>query len=87
MKVMITAFIILGGIAALLLRIIFFSGPLRTPVLPPPTGIIDMHCPTAGSGAGERGAWVSDAMRHRWKFGLYMRVFGSSEKEEFTTME
>ena len=79
---MIIAFIVLGGIAALLLlRIIFFTGPLRTPVLPPPTGIIDMHCHTAGIGAGESGAWVSDAMRRSWKFKLYMRVFGSSEKE------
>ena len=76
------ATITLGVIVALLLlRAIFFSGPLRTPVTPPPTGIIDMHCHTAGIGAGESGAWVSDAMRHSWKFGLYMRVFGSSKKE------
>jgi predicted TIM-barrel fold metal-dependent hydrolase len=79
---MVPACIILGVIAALLLlRIILFTGPLRTPVLPPPKGIIDMHCHTAGIGAGDSGAWVSDAMRRSWKFGLYMRVFGSSEKE------
>ncbi len=82
MAMMIIAFIVLGGIAALLLlRIMFFSGSLRTPVLPPPTGIIDMHCHTAGIGAGESGAWVSDAMHHSWKFGLYMRFFNCSEKE------
>ena len=79
---MIIAFIISGGIAALLLlRIIFFSGPLRTPVTPPPTGIIDMHCHTAGIGAGESGAWVSDVMKRSWKFKLYMRFFDCSEKE------
>ncbi len=82
MEMMTIVFIVLGGIAALLLlRIIFFSGPLRAPVTPPPTGIIDMHCHTAGIGAGESGAWVSDAMHHSWKFGLYMRFFNCSEKE------
>ena len=85
MWMMITVLIILGVIAALLLlRAVFFRGPLRTPVTPPPTGIIDMHCHTAGIGVGESGAWVSDAMKSSWKFKLYMRFFNSSEKEVAT---
>lgn len=40
-----------------------------------------MHCHTAGIGAGGSGAWISDDMQNSWKFGLYMRVFGSSKKE------
>jgi len=65
---------------ALLVRVAFFRGPLRSPVSPPPTGIIDMHCHTAGIGAGGSGAWISGEMRNSWKFGLYLRVFGSDEK-------
>ena len=70
--------IVLGFVV---LRIVLFRGPLRTPVSLPPEGILDMHCHTAGIGAGNSGAWISDEMRSSWKFGLYMRVFGSSEKE------
>ena len=72
-----------GGLIFLLLilRLILFRGPMRTPASPPPTGIVDMHCHTAGIGAGESGAWVSDELRNSWKFGLYLKLFGSSETE------
>ena len=75
--------LIIGGIvlSLALLRFVLFSGPFRTPVVLPPKGIIDMHCHTAGIGAGDSGAWVSDTMRNSWKFGLYLRVFGTSENE------
>ncbi|MEM1156984.1 MAG: amidohydrolase family protein [Verrucomicrobiota bacterium] len=69
------------GLLALLtaLRLILFRGPMRTPVEPPPTGILDMHCHTAGIGAGDSGAWISDELRNSWKFGLYLKLFGSDE--------
>ncbi|MBX2823677.1 MAG: amidohydrolase family protein, partial [Gammaproteobacteria bacterium] len=61
------------------LRLILFRGPMRTSVKPPPTGILDMHCHTAGIGAGESGAWISDELRNSRKFGLYLKFFGSDE--------
>lgn len=71
-----------GGVllTALAGRRLFLRGPLHPSVSEPPRGIIDMHCHTAGIGAGDSGAWISDEMRNRWKFGLYLRVFGSNEK-------
>jgi len=50
-------------------------------VEPPPRGLLDMHCHTAGIGAGESGAWVSDALRQTWKFNLYLKLFGSQEAD------
>lgn len=74
---------IIGGIllGLFVLRLVLFRGPLHKPVSHPPEGILDMHCHTAGIGAGGSGAWISDEMRNSWKFGLYIRVFGSNEKE------
>ncbi|NCF89714.1 MAG: amidohydrolase family protein [Verrucomicrobiaceae bacterium] len=72
-------------LALFLLRLLLFKGPLHPAVSPPPHGIIDMHCHTAGIGAGNSGAWISDEMRGSWKFGLYMRVFGSNVKQVTTT--
>ncbi|MEM7386599.1 MAG: amidohydrolase family protein [Verrucomicrobiota bacterium] len=78
---MIPLFLFVGLLfGLLLLRVVFFRGPLRTPVSPPPTGIIDMHCHTAGIGAGGSGAAISKQLRNSWKFGLYLRCFGSDEK-------
>jgi predicted TIM-barrel fold metal-dependent hydrolase len=77
-----TPVLIIGGsiVGILILRLLFFRGPLHSPVFPPPTGIIDMHCHTAGIGAGGSGAWISDELRASWRFRLYLRVFGSNEK-------
>ena len=78
---MIVTFCIHGIVCALLiLRIVFFRGPMHLPVSPPPTGILDMHCHTAGFGAGGSGAWVSEALRASWKFNLYLKIFGTNEK-------
>lgn len=73
--------LVIGGVVSglAILRLVLFRGPLRDPVDSPPRGIIDMHCHTAGIGAGGSGARVSDAMRGSWKFGLYLRCFGSNE--------
>jgi len=78
---MFAVFCLLGIICALLIvRLLCFKGPMRSPVSPPPTGILDMHCHAAGFGAGESGAWVSPALRNSWKFNLYLKIFGTNEK-------
>jgi hypothetical protein len=72
---MILALCIIGTVCALLfVRVIFFQGPMHLPVSSPPTGILDMHCHTAGFGAGGSGAWVSEALRTSWKFKLYLKI-------------
>lgn len=78
--------VILGGVLfgllvlALVGRLLFFRGPYREPE-EVPRGIVDMHCHTAGIGAGGSGAWISEELRNSWKFGLYLRVFGTTVKE------
>ncbi|MEM9158283.1 MAG: amidohydrolase family protein [Verrucomicrobiota bacterium] len=72
--------VIAGLLAFLLFWIeVYFKGPISDPV-DPPSGILDMHCHTAGIGAGGSGARISDDLRNSWKFGLYLKIFGSSEK-------
>ncbi len=43
--------------------------------------IIDMHCHTAGIGSGGSGCFVSPALRNSWKYRIYLRAFGVTEKE------
>ena len=62
-------------VALFLLRLMMFRGVIGEEAVEPPKGIIDMHCHTAGIGAGGSGAWISDALRNSWKFGLYFRHF------------
>ena len=64
-----------------ILRLVFFRGPIGKSVSEPPVGIIDMHCHTAGFGAGESGAWVSKELRASWKFKLYLKISGSNVSE------
>jgi hypothetical protein len=47
----------------------------------PAQRIIDLHCHTAGIGAGGSGCFVSPALRRSWKFKLYLRSFGTSLAE------
>lgn len=78
---MVVLFCIFGIICILLIaRVVLFRGAMHHPVTPPPTGILDMHCHTAGFGAGGSGAWVSEELRSSWKFNLYMRMFGTDKK-------
>lgn len=69
---------VLGGAAVLR-----GSASLRalSDVPPPPTGIIDVHCHTAGIGVGDSGCFVSDAMRRSYKLDWYLRSFGVTRKE------
>lgn len=56
-------------------------GPMTAKASPPPTGLLDMHCHTAGIGHCGSGAWVSDELRNSWKFPLYLRSFETTLAE------
>ncbi len=43
--------------------------------------IVDMHCHAAGIGAGGSGCYVSDAMRHNWRYRIFLKAFGVTEDE------
>lgn len=43
--------------------------------------IIDIHCHSAGIGAGQSGCYVSPALLRNWRFGLYLRAFGVTRAE------
>jgi len=43
--------------------------------------VIDIHCHTAGIGAGGSGCFVSPAMRKSWRYRVYLKAFGVSEQE------
>src|SRR6266704_1546799 len=43
--------------------------------------ILDMHCHTAGIGAGGSGCFVSPRLEHSWKFGIYLKSFGVTRKD------
>lgn len=45
------------------------------------TEIIDIHCHTAGIGAGQSGCYISPALRKSWKFGIYLKAFGVIREE------
>lgn len=73
-------FLLVASILLLVLRVVFFKGPYAE-VSEPPSGVVDMHCHTAGFGAGGSGAKVSKSLRESWKFRLYLKIFGTSEAE------
>lgn len=43
--------------------------------------IVDMHCHLAGIGAGGSGCFVSDRLRRSWKYRIFLKAFGVTEKE------
>lgn len=43
--------------------------------------IIDIHCHTAGIGAGGSGCFISPSLRKSWKYKVYLRSFGVHEEE------
>jgi len=73
---------IISGTLILLLAgyILLFTGPYRPAEAVSP-GITDMHCHVAGIGAGGSGCFVSAELRENWRFGIYLKSFGVSEKE------
>ncbi|GFO62652.1 amidohydrolase family protein [Geomonas paludis] len=44
-------------------------------------GIIDIHCHTAGIGAGNSGCFISPAMRRSWRYRVFLKAFGVTEQE------
>ncbi|MCX5791426.1 MAG: amidohydrolase family protein [Elusimicrobia bacterium] len=74
--------IFVAGAVVLFAAALFFifTGPYR-PVAAVAPGIIDIHCHVAGIGAGGSGCFVSKELRANWRFGIYLRSFGVSEKE------
>lgn len=67
-------------VLVLVLRILLFRGPYAEPTVDLPSGIIDMHCHTAGIGAGGSGAEISEALRKSWKFHVYLKIFGTNRR-------
>lgn len=45
--------------------------------------IIDMHCHTAGIGAGGSGCFVSPHLQRSWKYRIYLKAFGITQEELF----
>lgn len=43
--------------------------------------VIDLHCHTAGIGAGDSGCFVAPRLRRNWRFGIYLRAFGVTAQE------
>ena len=66
----------------ILLAAMLAGSARRTAAEPiPKKDIIDIHCHTAGIGAGGSGCFLSPAMRRSWKYGIYLKSFGVSEEE------
>jgi len=46
--------------------------------------LIDIHCHTAGIGAGESGCFVSRRLRRSFRYHFYLKAFGVTERELLT---
>ena len=62
-------------------RWLLFSGPYRPTEPLPEAKLLDIHCHSAGIGAGNSGCFVSRQMEASYKFGIYLRSFGTSRTE------
>jgi predicted TIM-barrel fold metal-dependent hydrolase len=58
-----------------------FSRPYLPPEPLPEARILDLHCHTAGIGAGGSGCFVSEELRKSYKFRLYLKAFGVTEDD------
>lgn len=43
--------------------------------------VVDIHCHIAGIGAGGSGCFVSDPIRRSWKYTIFLKAFGVTEKD------
>jgi hypothetical protein len=43
--------------------------------------VIDIHCHTAGVGFGNSGCFISKKLQKSWKYKVYLKAFGVTEKE------
>lgn len=74
--------LLVGALLVLLVgRALCFSGPYRSPAPLPAARIIDLHVHTAGIGAGGSGCFISRELEQSWKFGIYLKSFGTSRTE------
>ena len=55
---------------------IFFHGPYQPVTALPRSKLLDLHCHTAGIGAGGSGCFVSRELEQSYKFGIYLKAFG-----------
>jgi predicted TIM-barrel fold metal-dependent hydrolase len=72
--------LIIITITALILRLLFFKGPVLPPQALPTSPIIDMHVHIAGLGYGSD-SFVSDEMKKGYKFDYYLNAFGVTREE------
>lgn len=70
-------------LAVLLLAPLFVGAqtPCQPPAPLPAAKVTDMHCHTAGLGAGGSGCFVSEKLRHSYKLRFYLQSFGVTEEE------
>lgn len=79
--VRITACLLLLITLVLAPRLIGSTHPYQPPQALPDLPFTDMHCHTAGLGAGNSGCFVSDQLRHSFKLRFYLKSFGVTEEE------
>jgi len=71
----------LGVLLLLLVReFLLFTGPFRPVEDLPRSPILDLHCHAAGIGAGGSGCFISPALRHNFRFRIYLDGFGVTEE-------
>lgn len=76
-----SAGLLLLAAGLLLARVFFFAGPYLPAQPIPVAKLLDIHCHTAGIGAGGSGCFISKQMETSWKLRHYLRAFGTSREE------
>jgi len=59
----------------------FLQACMGTSLMHDTKSIIDIHCHTAGTGAGGSGCFISSAMRRNVRFNFFLKSFGVTEPE------
>ena len=57
-------------------RLLYFSGPFASPDPEAVAAVVDMHCHTAGIGAGGSGCFAAEELTSSYKFRYYLEGFG-----------
>ncbi len=60
---------------------VFHTGPYRPTEPLPEAKLLDIHCHTAGIGAGDSGCFISKQMESSWKLRIYLKSFGTTREE------
>jgi hypothetical protein len=77
----ITACLLIVAVVLLAPFLLGAKKPYRAPEPLPLAAFTDLHCHTAGLGAGDSGCFVSAGMRDSYKLRIYLKSFGVTEKE------